>query len=689
MNSAQAALSDLMSVRLEERDPETFAEIRRICGLPIVWPLSPEEVTAVSQHECLATATAEGFELLEPQANGVLSYDAYGGLFAKVGVGRGKTLLSLMLAERGWRKGLRRILLLLPASTLRKTIGGKHGRGEIAWARSKVPLSVSFFPLRGRKKMEAQLSQGWDGCYIASYNSVSNNPELVKRVAPDLIICDEAHALKNRRAACTKRVLSWVDEHGPDLCVMSGTMTGKGLKDYWHLIRAALRNNCPLPLTSTLCDEWGSVIDSTASSRSSDAATGPIMPLVEWAQRHDPEAKQYPETLTGFRQAYALRLTTSPGVVNTGDTEVGTSIIMVNDPAPVPQGEDAKELERLMLQLEQQWLTPNLDEIEHAIHIYKWKYELTTGFYNELYWETPEQLSLRHARGGRPMTESEASGLLDRAREHHGLKNEYNRILRGWLKDRGHPGLDTPMLVGAAIARGASLDSELVDAWKAARAAEFEGMPERQSRAVRICDYKVAHAARWAQKAVPKGRGAVIWYYHAEIGRWLKEEFERVFGEGRVVYAPAGEKSNEKLTEFEPKNCGKDPGVFVIASVSAHGTGKELQTFQHQLYVQWPRSAILAEQSLGRLHRLGQQADELLVFRCDTTDFDVQNFSATLNDSVYIHQSTRDRQKLVFASYDPLPTVYPTEWLHENGFNVKKLSAEQQALLVDKFGGPQ
>ena len=50
--------------------------------------------------------------------------------------------------------------------------------------------------------------------------------------------------------------------------------------------------------------------------------------------------------------------------------------------------------------------------------------------------------------------------------------------------------------------------------------------------------------------------------------------------------------------------------------------GRNLQAFQHQIFAQWPRSALLAEQTLGRTHRNGQKADELAVHTLMSIEFD-------------------------------------------------------------------
>jgi hypothetical protein len=121
--------------------------------------------------------------------------------------------------------------------------------------------------------------------------------------------------------------------------------------------------------------------------------------------------------------------------------------------------------------------------------------------------------------------------------------------------------------------------------------------------------------------------------------------------------------------------------------MGGHGTGKNLQHYDEQFFLQFPRQADTLEQVLGRTHRNGQQADEMLPVTCHTTDFDHQNLWACLIDSLYIHQTTGSRQKAIYASYDPMPRRFPTDFLRERGFtDVAQLDREAKARLAEKFG---
>ncbi len=94
----------------------------------------------------------------------------------------------------------------------------------------------------------------------------------------------------------------------------------------------------------------------------------------------------------------------------------------------------------------------------------------------------------------------------------------------------------------------------------------------------------------------------------------------------------------------------------------------------------------MAEQVLGRTHRPGQQADELVVNTCHTIAFDHMNFGACLSDSMYQHLVDH-RRKLIYASYTELPKIFPSGFLSERGFETVKLSKDQEQQLKVTFGG--
>lgn len=585
------------------------------------------------------------------------------------------TLATLMIANEAYAKGLTKMMLLVPVQVL-----GQLVEVDIGWARQKVGIRYPIHVLGGKSMVYRRHLAGSKkkGLYILPFSlcSTKDTRELLTGISPEIIIIDEAHNLANRSSARSRRLIDYIEKFHPEVVALSGTITNKSIIEYHHLMKFSLRDHSPLPNSSAMAHEWAAMLDAGATSgEPRTGSAGPLLPLVRWAQRNFPETA-IQEDLAGFRKAYSLRAKHCMGYVSSGDASIGTSLVLHNEPVKHKELSPGWEaLEELIRKVNELWLTPNDDEIEHAIHTWKWLIELTAGFYNSLSWPAPEVYAERKS-----ISEGEAQDIIERAKAHHEKNQDYARLLRDWLERFAKPHLDTPFLVGMDMLRNKdkNVTHDLYAAWKKWKDADFEGRPDRDSHVVRVCPYKIEAATRWVIDAVPKGVGCIVWYYHQGIGAWLTERLREF--DLPVVHCPAGEAGNAAIRS--PENGNK----VIVASISAHGEGKNLQHFQWQYFVQWPRPAKKAEQVLGRTHRSGQKADELVVWQNLTTEFDQMLFAACLNDSLYIHQTTGPRQKLIYASYDPLPKIFPPEVLRERGLETVILTADQRKKLSEKFG---
>ena len=648
------------------------AELRRICDLPIAKPMTSQEIEDFNRQVILAGPYESGFRLFEPQARALDAFFRIGGLFAPIGVGHGKTLITIKAADWAYHQGARKILLLMPPQVLHQLV-----KSDIPWARTKVSLGVPFHQLGKKplKKRKQIADRDRPGCYLMPYSllSTKDTDYLLETIKPEVVICDEAHKVKDLRAARAKRLVRYINEFNPQLLVLSGSITNRSIADYHHLIHIALGENCPLPRSRNQAREWGAVVDADVDFVGWEQLRQ-IRPLIGWARMAFPGEK-FDETVPGYRSAYKHRLNTAPGVVATGDETISASLLIENRPVPAPEkAEGFQVLEDLCEQVSNDFLTPNGDEIDHAIHTFKWLYELSAGFYNELKWPEPEVLARK-----RRIPEEQAREFLELAQVHHNAKQEYSRELRSFLSNDPPSGIDTPMLVGLEISRngGKVVGQHLAGLWKQMKDLEFEEMPEREGRAVRVCDYKIKQAVSWA-KSLPQGVGGIIWCHHKEVARWTLEALREAGV--KSLDCPAGDAGGERIRN--PENA-----EFVcVASMPAHGTGKNLQHFHYALFLQWPRPAKEAEQVLGREHRKGQKADTVTVTTMNTLRWDNVLFAATLNDAIYITQTMGQRQKLIYADYNPLPQIYSSEFLRERGMENRRLDRQGQEMLREQFG---
>jgi superfamily II DNA or RNA helicase len=92
--------------------------------------------------------------------------------------------------------------------------------------------------------------------------STKKGLNLLEELNPDLIICDEVHYLKAASAARTKRFLRYMRANPETKFVaMSGTVTKKSIREYWHLLKLALPVDCPLPLRWVEMSDWANALD--------------------------------------------------------------------------------------------------------------------------------------------------------------------------------------------------------------------------------------------------------------------------------------------------------------------------------------------------------------------------------------------------------------------------------------------
>lgn len=679
-------------------------EMDRILRLAFVDMMTEQEAIEFSRAVLLASAVENDFVLFQEQSSAVAAYLTEDGGFFPIGVGWGKTGIALMIAERAWKKGIRKMVLMLEPSCLPQLL-----QSDIPFWRQRTNLSVPFVVLGGKQpKMRRTLFESdRKGCYIVPYSllSVRDTMDMLEAIDPDLVIADECHNLKDRKTARTKRWMAMMNYRERELVAMSGTVTSKSIEDYRHLIDLALKDGSPLPRSAAMACGWSRVLDS-GSIITDQHQAGPLEPLVTWAnERRIQLRRQEPDvdvrasirhlrcTVSDLREAYTIRLHSAPGVVASPDSEIKASISIHNtnekgEPWQSEgnfwtQREGWDILDQHMLQIQDLWQTPNGDEIEHAIHLFKWMVELGSGFYNELVWPTPDHVMKHHG-----VDEVEAVRAIVFARHAHALHQCYNKELRRFFED-SPPGLDTPMEVARAInQRPASVTPELVATyweWKQEEAStrqEFGFLVERLSNAVRVCDFKINRAVQWAEWSMSQHGSGIIWVHNIEIGKWMVDSLKKA--KVPVVACPAG--ANEQISKlFNPDDGIAD--AIAVSSIRAHGTGKNLQKAGSQLFLQWPRDAKQAEQTLGRVHRNGVEMfrDHVTVNMMNVLPYDHMLFGACLVDAVYQHQ-TGSRRKMVYADYDPMPRIFTPEFLKARGAGTELLNERQRAMLTDMFG---
>lgn len=665
-----------MAFSLSGTDPEVVKEfhareMNRILDLPIKKTLTKELHDKFSKATLLPSAEIDG--LLETQSAAIIAYLQTSGLFGYIGVGKGKALISIACAACAYRKGLRKIILFIPPKLAIQTVDK-----VLPWLRRQISVNLPVHVIAGKSKAaRLRASKQESGLFIMAWSqlSINDTDELLDNISPELIIADEAHNLSNKDSGRYKRVNRYmVSNPDTEFVALSGTMGKKSIKDYYHIIKWCLKDRCPLPNNLHEMSNWSGVIDTTFNEYTSDPT---LEPLRNWANRHSEE--EFERDVAGYRKAYNFRLSTAKGVeFAVGSQELGTSILFSNEPVNFSDDYPGmSELKRLQGQLHDMDRSPSGDIIDYAIHKFRYDYELTAGIYNSLTWPSSEKVSERLS-----ISEKEAEDLIDRSKDYHKVSQEYHKEVRKWLEVNADTGLDTPMQLGQSMYNNGPkfVGDKLYTAWDLRRKFDFEGRIERDSKAVRVCDFKIQAALRWAKGLKRKSHeGALIWWTRREVGKWAFEIFKKAGVD--VVLADASKKGSIAI------NDEANHSKIILASATAYKEGLNLQKqIPFMYFLQFPREAHFVEQATGRNHRTGCPYDSLTYTTNFTLDFDHQMFSAVLADALFQHQAGSP-SRLIYGDYDPIPKIVSSAVLKEKGI-IKSgdLYEKLEDNLRSKFG---
>jgi hypothetical protein len=630
-------------------------DIDRILALPVFAPPTEATIRKVSRRVLKPGAKSL---LFGPQVAAYLMFRKMKGSFVgPINVGWGKGWLNIILAQEALQMGFKRVLVFMPVPMFR-TYFTREMPEKI---RPVYEVWANIVSLYGKSAhLRAAICQHQhSGVYFMPYSLLSqpDAEDLLEAMAPDNIILDEAQNVARPSSASSKRLMRYLNRGNLQckLSLMSGTMTRTNLMDYHHLVRRSLGGFTPMPLQVSTAVEWSRHLSAGADMEDVVLNHG-LVRLMRWYRKTE-EGQDCDNTLVGARRAFSYRFLSAPGVAGTGENEVDIPLEVYNLPTEHKPGLD---LQRLLLQLEHEWLSPIGEELNFAMHVWRCFSELTAGFYYHLSWPTPEEAEAR----GIP------AEVLQNSIDHHQAKLDYGRELRKWFDDAHIRGVDSPMLVGHHLHLGNQdgvVPRHIHQLWLEAKALELPTNIERDRRPVYIDDYKIQGLLDWIRSLPDPERGGLIWYRYRAVGPWLTEKL-RVVGLD-VLHCPAGDEANMAIEAKANKH------KWIVASSRAHGTGKNLQYhFDRAFMYQWIRSARDAEQTIGRIHRNGQPSDNVRIITNQTLDFDHAMMAATLAEAAYIKQTIGGSQKLCLASFNPMPKEYPLDWLASVGLLKKTVT---------------
>lgn len=477
-----------------------------------------------------------------------------GGAIA-LGVGEGKTLISLLAP---YVLGSQRPLLVLPANLIDKT---KRDQRELArdWL---IPSHLKM------------ISYEWLGRTGAK--------DELAHYQPDLVILDEAQMAKNakgsRASACAIRLMLYAQERRSKRAsfravVMSGTFTTSSYKEFSHLFWMALMGLSPVPLSHMDLEEWCSALDEDGVADWERVQPG----VLEWFL-----AAGVPATLENVRKACGLRIVQTPGVVASLNERLGVPLLVrawpvvestgrtptrltervrtINDSGTVhkPLRLCGRAIDDALELLIRKWELPDGRELFDGKDVWRHANEILLGFY--YVWEPPPPREWVEAR------------------------REWGRFVRSKRGSKYHSTLDVANHFP---------DEETLVHWQEVRDTYD---PEKCKAPVWLCDSVVDACTEWMHK----NRHGIVWTRHIAFAERLATK------SGLPYFGRKGLDANGVYIE--------DASGPIIASVKSNYKGRNLQKKWHTaLCPSFPSSGEIAEQMIGRMHRTGQRASQVVI----------------------------------------------------------------------------
>lgn len=562
------------------------SEMSRILALPS-WFVHPdsEEAAAIAAKWDARFSHGEG-RLRPVQGLAFESVERAGcvGGLLPIGVGYGKSLISLLL-PRVFGVGDYETLILVPASMRAALVREARKHRELGFAiQSRV--------------------------HVASYAELSDpgrGPRLLAKHAPKLIIADEAHYLKARARARTRRLLRHFREHPETIFVgMSGTLTTRSIKDFAHLAELALRGGSPLPTTWSSLETWACTIDVDSPMNVAEQWQWRAMQrLVDWYRPTDRvgpiEKVSCLDRKDLVRDAFHERLVRTAGVVHTSRSALGTTLVI----DPIDNVRLPDTVVAAIERADREWILPGDEDIEDPLAHARAIRQLTTGFYYRWVWP---------------------DGAPDR--EWLSARAEWHRACRAVTR-LGREGLETEALVAGALRSGALARPEAAEALR-----DWDAIRDRcdpPTEAVWLDDYLLRDVLARAEAATTP---ATVWYTHRAVA-------DRLVELGADVVRPGA----------TPPANPSPSGRALCLSIRSHGVGQNLQAWSRAFVISPPVGGAVWEQLLGRLHRPGQTADEVVYSVYTHTTAFASALDRARVDAEYIQRTQGQAQKLLTATY--------------------------------------
>lgn len=581
------------------RSVRATPELARIRSLPRR-KLSKSKAAEYAQHWTEELALRNGVALRPWQGQVLHEANMYGGCWAVLPVGQGKTLPAELLPvvlDEAMRKSKRAIakkegkrakapssVLLIPASLRDKTY---HDRREFAgvWAAASPPARVTT-----REELQTDA-----------------NAFLLDSIDPDLIVIDESDEGSNWEASTVQRVHRFVNAkrargkaaglrwpYGCWVVAMTGTPSRRSVLGYWHVLLWCLGPDlAPVPAGRAEAELWALALDDAAPRAGFRPPPGALG-----------------ETLADARAWYLERLRSTAGVVIVDeDSAADVPLTIGFKAAPT-----CPKIDAAFDDLRLEWTSPSGEPVTDALSLNR--VDADTGCGIVRYWKPPPPTEWLEAR------------------------RELAAFIRKRIADTRHS--PNPLDTDAQVIRRHP-DHPTVRAWLEVRD-RFD--PVKSSRTRWLSTATLEWCAAWVRKQEGSGRGpCVVWCGGVEFGERLAETA------GLPYYGRQGKDARTGRGLFEA-----DARTSMICSWHANKRGFNLQAWRTHAIIQPPQSAKYLEQIFGRAHRAGQTEHVRFTIML-TSGGTVDAWRAAVREARFARDTTGTTQKILRARIREIPEL--------------------------------
>jgi hypothetical protein len=342
------------------------------------------------------------------QALALLEAARVGGLLAPIGVGHGKELTCLLLPLV--IPGVKTAVLMTQGNLRTQLVGAEGRPGDVDYygGHWNLPYIVG-----------QQFFRPGPALHIYSYDNLSrqSGTVMLERIAPDLIILNEAHNLRPGRngkpSTRASRFARYMADHPETkLCALSGSMTARSIKDWAHFAAMAFGpERSPVPVDRWALEEWATALDPDPQGL---APPGALLKFCG-PDAGGPEGED-------VRSGFSRRRNDTAGVVATHESAIGTSLVIRERPLKLPaqkirtREDDLREhpAETTLaghISAAHAGIRPDGEEATEGLLCVAWARQLGSGFFHRWRYPRGEPLELinewfaRRQRWNRTMRE--------------------------------------------------------------------------------------------------------------------------------------------------------------------------------------------------------------------------------------------------------------------------------------------